>query len=65
MKSESLLNREGTIVHRKKDESPLSKYTGSGVFSMNKTQSRRKIFIIGENAAQHLFKLLLWGEIPL
>jgi hypothetical protein len=30
---------------------PLSEYTGFGVFSMNKAGGRRKMFIIGENAA--------------
>jgi hypothetical protein len=50
-----MLKREVTVVYRKEGTtvySPLSKYRGFGVYSMNKTGSRREIFITMESAAR-------------
>jgi len=63
-----MYRKEGTRV-------PFSKYKGFGVYSMNKTWDRRKMFITRENVAtrlsscsapsQPLLMPLLWGEIAL
>jgi hypothetical protein len=44
--SEHLLERAGTTVHKKRgNQSHFNKFRGFGVYSMNKTGGRRKIFI--------------------
>jgi len=53
--SEPLLKRESTIVfvlqkRAKGNWSPLSKYRGFGVYSINTTGGWRKMFITWENA---------------
>jgi hypothetical protein len=63
-------------VHKRDNESPLSKYRGFGVFSMKKNKGRRKMFIPRANTASllsncsspsqpPLLKPLLWVEIAL
>ncbi len=41
-------------VQKRGNQSPLSKYRGLGVYSMNRTQGRRKVFITKVNAASRL-----------
>ncbi len=83
MESEPLLNREGALylctlydcVQKRGDGSPISKYRGIGIYSMNKPMGRRHMFITRAKAAswfsscsapsQPLLKPLLWDEIPL
>ncbi len=49
---EPLLKREGTCVYTKEGTtSPLSKYRGFRVYSMNKTGGRRKMFITTVHSA--------------
>jgi hypothetical protein len=67
--------RSYLCVHKRGNSSPLSKYRGLSVYSMNKIGGRRKICITGANAArwltsgsvpsQSLLKHLLWYEIAL
>ncbi len=67
--------RRCLCVHKRGNESPLSKYRGLGVYSMKKTGGRMKMFIIRANAAswlssclapsQSLLKSFLMSEITL
>jgi hypothetical protein len=62
-------------VHERGNSSPLSKYRGLSVYSMNQIGGRRKMFITGANAAswlssgsvhsQSFRKPLLWYETAL
>jgi hypothetical protein len=58
-------SREEALLWTQKRK--LSKCRGFGVYPMDKTGSRRKMFKTRANAAssQSLLKLLLWGEIAL
>ncbi len=67
--SEPLFKRTGTIVYRKEGNlSPVSRYMEFGVYSMNNTGGRRKIFITSARTARQVsrgsapFKPLCWGK---